>query len=128
MEHIKGYSFSQGFLSPYFAESGQINYQGNAYVYLSDSVIESQSELIPVMEFAAKVRRLVIVVAPDFKADALTSMVVNHLNGKVQMCAVKLPIIDQQGILSILYDISAYTGATVVTENLGMSMQQTDPV
>lgn len=46
------------------------------------------------MEFAAKVRRLVIVVAQDFKADALTGMVVNHLNGKVQMCAVKLPLID----------------------------------
>lgn len=72
------------------------------------------------MEFAAKVRRLVIVVAPDFKADALTGMVVNHLNGKVKMCAVKLPLIDQQGIMSILYDISAYTGATVVTEHLGM--------
>ena len=46
------------------------------------------------MEFAAKVRRLVIVVAQDFKADALTGMVVNHLNGKVQMCAVKLPLIN----------------------------------
>jgi chaperonin GroEL (HSP60 family) len=47
-----------------------------------------------VLEFAAKIRRLVIVIAPDFKADALTGMVVNHLNGKVQMCAIKLPIID----------------------------------
>lgn len=46
------------------------------------------------MEFAAKLRKPVVVVAPDFKADALTSMVVNHLNGKVKMCAVKTPITD----------------------------------
>ncbi len=46
------------------------------------------------MEFAAKIRKPVIVVAPDFKADALTSMVVNHLNGKVSLCAVKTPIVD----------------------------------
>jgi chaperonin GroEL len=62
---------------------------------LVDSVIEDQQELLPIMEFAAKIRKPVIVVAPDFKADALTSMVVNHLNGKVCLCAVKTPIVDQ---------------------------------
>jgi chaperonin GroEL (HSP60 family) len=67
------------------------------------------------MEFAAKLRKPVVVVAPDFKADALTSMVVNHLNGKVKMCAVKTPITDQSGVLSVLHDIAAYTGGTVVS-------------
>ncbi len=71
------------------------------------------------MEFAAKVRKTVIVVAQDFKADALTSMVINHLNGKCTLCAIKTPMIDQQGILSVLEDIAAYTGATVVTKDLG---------
>jgi chaperonin GroEL (HSP60 family) len=47
------------------------------------------------MEFAAKIRKPVVIIAPDFKADALTSMVVNHLNGKVILCAVKTPLIDQ---------------------------------
>jgi len=46
------------------------------------------------LEFAAKVSWLVVLIAPDFKADALTGMVVNHLQGKVKVCAVKLPIID----------------------------------
>ncbi len=47
------------------------------------------------MEFSAKIRKPVVIIAPDFKADALTSMVVNHLNGKVILCAVKTPLIDQ---------------------------------
>ena len=46
------------------------------------------------MEFAAKIRKPIIIVAPDFKADALTSMVVNHLNGKIKICAVKTPMVD----------------------------------
>jgi chaperonin GroEL (HSP60 family) len=46
------------------------------------------------MEFAAKVRKAVVVVAPDFRADALTSMVINHLNGKCTLCAVKTPMVD----------------------------------
>jgi hypothetical protein len=46
------------------------------------------------MDFAAKLRKLVVVIAPDIKSEALTHMVVNHLNGKVKMCGVKTPLID----------------------------------
>ena len=80
------------------------------------------------MEFAAKIRKPLIVVAPDVKAEALTHMVVNHLNGKVKMCAVKKPMIDQEGHMSVLEDIAAYTGATIVSEQLGMKLRATDPV
>ena len=80
------------------------------------------------MEFAAKIRKPVVIIAPDFKADALTSMVVNHLNGKVQMCAIKTPLVDQQGQLSVLEDIAAYTGATVVSKQLGMNLNRINPV
>lgn len=95
---------------------------------LTDSVVEDQQDLLPAMEFAAKIRKPVLVIAPDFRADALTSMVVNHLNGKVQMCAIKTPMVDQKGTMSVLEDIAAYTGATVVSQQLGMTMGRLDPV
>jgi len=69
-----------------------------------------------------------ILIAPDFGSDALTSLVVNHLQNKIQVCAVRTPLIDQEGLMSVLYDIAAYTGATVVSKDLGMSPHTIDPV
>jgi chaperonin GroEL len=117
-------------LSPYFAqgfEGKQINYDSNVYFLLCDFVIESQAEMLPIMEFAGKLRKPVVVVAPDFRADALTGMVVNHLQNKVRMCAVKTPMTDQKGPLSILHDLAAYTGATIVSKDLGMRLEHTAP-
>lgn len=59
---------------------------------LTDQVPESESDLRKVLEFGAKVRKPILIVAPDFKPDALTSLVVNHLQNKVKVVAVKTPI------------------------------------
>jgi chaperonin GroEL len=56
-----------------------------------------------------------LIIAPNFGSDALTSLVVNHLQGKIEVCAIKTPLIDQDGLMSVLYDIAAFTGATVVS-------------
>jgi chaperonin GroEL len=67
-------------------------------------------------------------VAPDFGSDALTSLVVNHLKNKIQVCAIKTPLIDQEGLMSVLHDLAAYTGATVVSKDMGMHPATVDPV
>ena len=69
-----------------------------------------------------------VLVAPDFGSDALTSLVVNHLKNKIQVCAIKTPLIDQEGLMSVLHDLAAYTGATVVSKDMGMNPATVDPV
>ena len=111
IEFLEGYSFDSGYLSPYFAQgeekdliyggadqirnrlgSDPNRLQTGAYLFLTDSVVESQQDLLRVMEFGRKVRKPILVIAPDFKSEALTSMVVNHLKEVVKMVAIKTPI------------------------------------
>lgn len=80
------------------------------------------------MEFTAKLGKPVIIVAPEFKSDALTSMVVNHLSGKIRVAAVKTPMGDTGGHLSVLEDLAAFTGGRVVTQALGERICDVDPV
>ena len=66
--------------------------QTAAYLLMTDIMIDSQQEIVRFMEFAKKVRKPVVIFAPDFNSEALTSMVVNNLKGVAEMVAVKTPI------------------------------------
>ena len=110
LEIIEGYSLRSGYLSPYFAQrfdNGVIKYgnedlshqmrqddtlQTAAFLLLTDVTIDSQQEIVRFMEFAKKVRKPVVIFAPDFNSEALTAMVVNNLKGVAEMVAVKTPI------------------------------------
>ena len=145
LEFLQGYSWDQGFLSPYFTtdkakttvEYGNSNQEHNdiagAYVLLTDYPPESESDLRRILEFAAKLLKPIILIAPEFRADALTALVVNHLQNRVRVCAIKTPIEEQDpetagGDLSVLKDIAAFTGAQIVSRAYGMRLGKVDPV
>jgi chaperonin GroEL len=89
LEIIQGYSFDQGFLSPYFTTDkakSRVEYGSHekeliagAYVLLIDYPPESEGDLRRVLEFAHKLQKPIVLIAPDFRPDAFTSLVVNHL-------------------------------------------------
>jgi len=78
------------------------------------------------MDFARKLRKPVAIIAPDFKSEALTSLVVNHLKSVFKVVAIKTPI----GVdcLTLLEDIASFTGGQVVTQGMGQRMGSVDPV
>ena len=78
------------------------------------------------MEFAQKTKKPVIVIAPDFNSDALTSMVVNNLKGVAELVAVKTPI--ECADLPILEDIARFSGGKVIQMGLGERVGRVDPV
>lgn len=96
------------------------------YVFATDMVIETQQDLLRIMDFARKLRKPMAIFAPDFKSEALTSLVVNHLKNVVQVVAVKTPVGEQA--LPLLEDIASFSGGTVATQALGRRLGSIDPV
>jgi len=92
VQFVEGVSFDSGFLSPYFSDDrSTINYD-HAYVALVDSEIQTEKELVNLLEFCKMTRKPLIIVAQDFSSEALTSMVVNKLQLGLQLVAIKAPM------------------------------------
>lgn len=82
------------------------------------------------LEFGLKTKKPVVIVAPDFKSDALTSLVVNHLQNKIKVVAVKTPqgSPSDNSEMSILEDLAAFSGARVLSKLMGDNIGKADPV
>ena len=78
------------------------------------------------MDFARKVRKPVAIIAPDFKSEALTSLVVNHLKNVVKVVAIKTPV--SELALPLLEDIASFSGGEVVTQAMGQRLGSVDPI
>ena len=78
------------------------------YVFCTDMVVETQQDLLTVMDFGRKLRKPIAIIAPDFKSEALTSLVVNHLKATVKVVAIKTPM--TEAALPLLEDIASYSG------------------
>ena len=97
LEFVKGLSFDSGFLSPYFADDREkISYGselGTVYIALVDGVIETELDLVNLLEFAKKTQRPLLVIAEDFSSQALTAMVVNRLQLGLKIVPIKTPML-----------------------------------
>ena len=78
------------------------------------------------MDFARKVRKPVAIIAPDFKSEALTSLVVNHLKNVVKVVAIKTPV--GQQTLPLLEDIASFSNGQVVSQAMGVRLGSLDPI
>ncbi|CDW87350.1 molecular chaperone [Stylonychia lemnae] len=130
VQYIDGYSVDQGFLSPYFTDqqnkSSQIDYENGVYIVTIDQIITSASQIVPFLEFAKKTYKPVIIIAQDFEAEPLTTMVVNKLQNNLKICAVKAPMINGRDYLE---DLSILTGSTMLSPELGYNrLERLDPV
>jgi chaperonin GroEL len=124
LDVVEGMQFDRGFLSPYFitnAEKMEAVLE-EPYILLSDRKIAVLKDLVPLLEEVAKSGRPLLVVAEDVESEALAGLVVNQLRGSLKSCAVKAPGFGDRR-KAMLQDIAELTGATVVSEEVGLTLE-----
>ena len=126
LDVVEGMQFDRGYLSPYF-----INNQDNMsaeveepYILLVDKKISNIRELLPVLEQVAKASRPLVIVAEDVEGEALATLVVNNMRGIVKVAACKAPGFGDRR-KAMLQDIAILTGATVISEEVGLDLEST---
>jgi chaperonin GroEL len=124
LDVVEGMQFDRGFLSPYFITSPE-NMEAvleDAFVLLSDRKIGALKDLIPLLEQVAKAARPLLVVAEDVEGEALAGLIVNQIRGSLKSCAVKAPGFGDRR-KAMLQDMAELTGAMVVSEELGLTLE-----
>ena len=124
LEVVEGMQFDRGYLSPYFvtdAETMEVVLE-NPVVLLSDKKISSMRDMLPILEQVAKLGRPILIIAEDIDGEALATLVVNKLRGTLGVVAVKAPGFGDRR-KAMLEDIAVLTGAKVITDDLGIKLE-----
>ena len=125
LDIVEGMQFDRGYLSPYFITSPQAQSAelDKPYVLLVDKKLSNIRELLPVLEAVAKAGRPLLIIAEDVEGEALATLVVNNLRGVVKVAAVKAPGFGDRR-KAMLQDIAILTGASVISEELGLTLEK----
>ncbi len=124
LDVVEGMQFDRGYLSPYFVTNPEkmICEFEAPYILLYDKKISNLQPLIPVLEAIIQSGKALVIVAEDIEGEALATLVVNRLRGGLKVCAVKAPGFGDRR-KAILEDIAILTGGQVVSEDLGMKLE-----
>ena len=125
LDVVEGMQFDRGYLSPYFVNNQQTMTCDleNPLILIYDKKISNIREMIPVLEAVAKAGRPLLIIAEDVEGEALATLVVNNLRGIVKVCAVKAPGFGERR-KAMQSDISVLTGANLIAEELGLSLEK----
>ncbi|MCP5404922.1 MAG: chaperonin GroEL [Pseudomonadaceae bacterium] len=126
LDSVKGMQFDRGYLSPYFvtnAEKMQVEMKDPA-ILITDRKISNLEQLLPVLEPIAQSGRELLLIAEDVEGQALATLVVNKLRGGLKVAAVKAPGFGDRR-KAMLEDIAILTGGTVISEDTGMTLENT---
>jgi chaperonin GroEL len=124
LEFVEGMQFDRGYLSPYFVtdpESMEAVLE-DPVILISEKKISSMRDILPVLEQAAKQARPILIIAEDVEGEALATLVVNKLRGTINVAAVKAPGFGDRR-KAMLEDIAILTGGQVVSEDLGVKLE-----
>ncbi|MDO4858568.1 MAG: chaperonin GroEL [Thermoguttaceae bacterium] len=124
---VEGMQFDKGFLSPYFMNRPDTAdcFMENAIILLHEKKINNLRELIPLLEKVVPTGKPLLIIAEDIEGEALTALVVNVLRGNLKVCAVKAPGFGDRR-KAMLQDIAILTGGQVVSEDLGIKLENVD--
>ena len=125
LEVVEGMQFDRGYLSPYFItnqENGTVELD-HPFILLVDKKIANIRELLPVLEGVAKSGKPLLLIAEDVEGEALATLVVNNMRGIVKAAAVKAPGFGDRR-KAMLQDIAVLSGATVISEEIGMELDK----
>ncbi len=125
LETVEGMQFDRGYLSPYFInnQESMAAELEDPFVLLCDKKISNIREMITVLEEVAKAGRPLLIIAEDVEGEALATLVINNMRGIVKVAAVKAPGFGDRR-KAMLEDIAILTGGTVISEELGMSLEK----
>ncbi len=124
LEVVEGMQFDRGYLSPYFVTDPERmeSILEDAYILLHEKKISSMKDLLPLLEQVAKGGSPLVIVAEDVEGEALATLVVNKLRGTLQGCAIKAPGFGDRR-KAMLEDIAILTGGKVISEDLGIKLE-----
>jgi chaperonin GroEL len=124
VNYVDGMQFDKGYISPYFiTDPGTMEANlENALVLLYEKKVSNIRDLVPLLEKAAQTGQPLLIIAEDVDAEALTLLVVNKLRGTLNVCAVKAPGFGDRR-KSMLGDIATLTGGTLISEDLGIQLE-----
>jgi chaperonin GroEL len=124
LELVEGMQFDKGYLSPYFinrpAEMDCV--LDDAYILIHEKKIGNLRELIPILEKSSQSGKPLLIISEDVEGEALTTLVVNKLRGVLNICAVKAPGFGDRR-KAMLGDIAMLTGGTLISEDLGLQLE-----
>lgn len=122
---VEGMQFDRGYISPYFAnkQESQSAELDNPFVLCVDKKITNIREMIPILEGVQKNGKSLLLIAEDVEGEALSTLIVNNMRGVVKVCAIKAPGFGDTK-KEMLQDIATLTGATVIAEEIGLSLEK----
>jgi len=127
LEVVKGMQFDRGYLSPYFindSETMEVRME-NPYILIYDKKISTIKEMVPVLEKVAQTGKGLILICEDVEGEALATLVINKIRGSLKIAAVKAPGFGDRR-KEMLKDIAILTGGELITEELGMKLENAE--
>ncbi len=124
LDVVEGMQFDRGYISPYFItdpERMECNLE-DVFILIHEKKISSMKDLLPILEQIAKMGKPLLIIAEDVEGEALATLVVNKLRGTLQVCAVKAPGFGERR-KAMLEDIAILTGGTMISEDLGIKLE-----
>jgi chaperonin GroEL len=127
LDIVEGMQFDRGYLSPYFINNQEaMNVElEEPLILVHDKKISNIRDLLPVLEGVAKAGRSLLIISEDVEGEALATLVVNNMRGIVKVCAVKAPGFGDRR-KAMLEDIAILTGGTVISDEVGLSLEKAD--
>lgn len=124
VDTVEGMQFDRGYISSYFVtdrERMEADFN-DAYILIYDKKISAMKDLLPILEKVANAGRALVIICEDVDGEALTTLVLNTIRGTIKVCAVKAPGFGDRR-KDMLQDIAILTGATVVSEEVGLKLE-----
>ena len=124
LDVVEGMQFDRGYLSPYFVTDPEkmVAALEDVYILLNEKKISNMKDMLPILEQIAKMGKPLLILSEDVEGEALATLVVNKLRGTLKCCAVKAPGFGDRR-KSMLEDIAILTGGRVISEDLGIKLE-----
>lgn len=128
VEYVEGYKFDRGYISPYFvtdAKTQRCEYDNPLILVLENKITDIEN-LSRYLEYSIKMQKPMLVICEDVESEALAVLIINRIKANLKIVAVKAPGFGDHR-RNMLYDIAITTGATVISEDVGLSLMNTQP-
>ena len=124
LDVVEGMQFDRGYLSPYFVTNAEkmISELEEPYILINEKKVSSMKDMVPLLEQIAQTGKPLLIIAEDVEGEALATLIINRLRGTLKVAAVKAPGFGDRR-KAMLQDIATLTGGQVVSEDLGIKME-----